>query len=70
MKDPFSITGLATPMTRKVFTDVSQSLCFTAQANAGAVDNPEENISLAPLVDALLVYLNKGKFVEKTLWKV
>lgn len=61
MKDLLSITGLAASMTGSAFSDVTQSICSTMQANTGAGDNPEENISLGPLVDALLVYLNKGQ---------
>lgn len=59
MKDPLSLAGLAASMAGPAFAGVTQSVCSTTQANTGAGDNPEETISLCPLIDALLVYLSK-----------
>lgn len=58
MHYPPNTTGLA--VTGMMFAYVAQSVCSTTEANAGLGNNPKENISLGPLVDALLVYLNKG----------
>lgn len=53
MHYPPNTTGLA--VTGMMFADVAQSVWSTTEANAGLGNNPKENISLGPLVDALLV---------------
>lgn len=58
MQYPPNTTGQA--VTGMTFAEVAQSVCSTTGAIAGLGNNPKENISLGPLVDALLVYLNKG----------